>query len=342
MNFMREINKQNTIKNITIGDIAEELGYSKTTISRAISGKGRIGAETKQKVQDYIREHNYKPNVIAKGLAQSKTYNIGVILPADANLIEIPFFQSCLMGICEVAAGLDYDVVVTTVTEDDITLLKRLIDNQKVDGIVLTRSLVNDLPVRYLKDAGMPVVLIGSNEDDSIIQIDSNHIAGCCELTTILLRSGSERMALLAGNQNHIVNRNRLEGFVKAHRDLNRIVDDSLIFRGMTNNIMIQKAVGQIVERGADCIVCSDDFICSRVLAGLEEMNCPVPQKIKVASFYNSVQLETHNPPITALSIDVKELGITAGRHLIQMIAGETVDHKSLINYEIILKRSTN
>ena len=342
MNFMREINKQNTIKNITIGDIAEELGYSKTTISRAISGKGRIGAETKQKVQDYIREHNYKPNVIAKGLAQSKTYNIGVILPADANLIEIPFFQSCLMGICEVAAGLDYDVVVTTVTEDDITLLKRLIDNQKVDGIVLTRSLVNDLPVRYLKDAGMPVVLIGSNEDDSIIQIDSNHIAGCCELTTILLRSGRERMALLAGNQNHIVNRNRLEGFVKAHRDLNRIVDDSLIFRGMTNNIMIQKAVGQIVERGADCIVCSDDFICSRVLAGLEEMNCPVPQKIKVASFYNSVQLETHNPPITALSIDVKELGITAGRHLIQMIAGETVDHKSLINYEIILKRSTN
>ena len=342
MNFMREINKHNIIKNITIGDIAEELGYSKTTISRAISGKVRIGAETKQKVQDYIREHNYKPNVIAKGLAQSKTYNIGVILPADANLIEIPFFQSCLMGICEVAAGLDYDVVVTTVTEDDITLLKRLIDNQKVDGIVLTRSLVNDLPVRYLKDAGMPVVLIGSNEDDSIIQIDSNHIAGCCELTTILLRSGCERMALLAGNQNHIVNRNRLEGFIKAHRDLNRIVDDSLIFRDMTNNIMIQKAVAQIVERSADCIVCSDDFICSRVLAGLEEMNCPVPQKIKVASFYNSVQLETHNPPITALSIDVKELGITAGRHLIQMIAGETVDHKSLINYEIILKRSTN
>ncbi len=342
MNFMREINKQNTTKNITIGDIAEELGYSKTTISRAISGKGRIGAETKQRVQDYIREHNYKPNVIAKGLAHSKTYNIGVILPADANLIEIPFFQSCLLGICEVAAGLDYDVVVTTVTEDDITLLKRLVDNQKVDGIVLTRSLVNDMPVRYLKDTGMPVVLIGSNEDDSIIQIDSNHIAGCCELTTILLRSGIERMALLAGNQNHIVNRNRLEGFIKAHRDLHRTADDSMIFRDMTNNFIIQKAVTQIVERGVDCIVCSDDFICSRVLAKLEEMNCPVPEKIKVASFYNSVQLETHNPPITALSIDVKELGITAGRHLIQMIAGENVDHKSLINYEIILKRSTN
>ncbi|MDF2485824.1 MAG: transcriptional regulator, LacI family [Herbinix sp.] len=339
---MRESNKQNASKNITIGDIAEGLGLSKTTISRAMSGKGRIGADTKQKVQDYIREHNYKPNVIAKGLAQSKTYNIGVILPADANLIEIPFFQSCLMGICEAAAGLDYDVVVTTVTEDDITLLKRLIDNQKVDGIVLTRSLVNDMPAKYLKDTGFPAVLIGSNEDDSIIQVDSNHIAGCCELTTILLRSGCEHMALLAGNQNHIVNRNRLEGFMKAHRDLNMAVDDSMIFRDMTNNIVIQKAVGQIVDRGVDCIVCSDDFICSRALAKLEEMNWSVPQKVKVASFYNSAQLESHNPPISALSIDVKELGVSAGKHLIQMIAGESVDHKSLINYEIVLKRSTN
>lgn len=339
---MRETNKLNVSKSITIGDIAEELGLSKTTISRAISGKGRIGAETKQKVQDYIREHNYKPNVIAKGLAQSKTYNIGVILPADANLIEIPFFQSCLMGICEAAAGLDYDVVVTTVTEDDITLLKRLVNNQKVDGIILTRSLVNDMPVRYLKETEMPVVLIGSNEEDSIIQIDSNHTAGCSELTSILLKSGCERMALLAGNQNHMVNRNRLEGFMKAHRDLNLIADESMIFRDMTNNIVIQKAVSQIIDRGVDCIVCSDDFICSRVLAKLEEMNCSVPQKVKVASFYNSAQLETHNPPITALSINVKELGITAGKHLIQMIAGETVDHKALINYEIILKRSTN
>lgn len=339
---MKEINKQNASKNITIGDIAEELGLSKTTISRAISGKGRIGSDTVQKVQDYIKEHNYKPNVIAKGLAQSKTYNIGVILPADANIIEIPFFQSCLMGICEAAASMDYDVVVTTVTEDDITLLKRLINNQKVDGVILTRSLVNDTPARYLKETGIPVVLIGSNEDDSIIQIDSNHIAGCSELTSILLKSGCEHMALLAGNQNHIVNRNRYEGFLKAHRDLNKSVDDAMVFLDMNNKTLIARAVSQVMDRGADCIVCSDDFICSRVLAKLEEDNIKVPDMVKVASFYNSSQLESHNPPITALSINVKELGITAGKHLIEMIAGETVVHKSLINYEIVLKRSTS
>lgn len=70
-------------KKLTISDVAEALGVSKTTVSRAISGKGRIGAETKERVLAFIQEHNYKPNVLAKGLAKLKTYNIGIMLPED-------------------------------------------------------------------------------------------------------------------------------------------------------------------------------------------------------------------------------------------------------------------
>lgn len=339
---MKDINKHSSPKNITIGDIAKELGLSKTTISRAISGKGRIGAETRQRVHKYILEHNYRPNLVAKGLAQSKTYNIGVILPADANLTEIPFFQSCLMGICDAAASMDYDVLVTTVTDDDISLLQRLIDNQKVDGVVLTRSLVHDLPAQYLKEVGIPFVLIGTSEDEDIVQIDSNHEAGCCELTTLVLKSGCERVALLAGNQNHMVNRSRYRGYVKAFLDTGIEIDNNLVHLNLNNNILIQKAVNGILDNGADCILCSDDFICSKVLAHLEEMNIAIPDRVKVASFYNSNNLENHTPPITALNISIKELGVTAGKHLIKIISGETTSRKSLVDYEIVLKKSTS
>lgn len=338
---MNKENRNNAPRNITISDIARELNLSKTTISRAISGKGRIGEATRRKILDYIRLYNYKPNVIAKGLAQKKTYNIGVILPADANLTEIPFFQNCLMGICEAAAGMDYDVVVATATDDDITFLQRLIDNRKVDGIILTRSLVNDLPASYLKQIGIPFLLIGSNEDEEIVQVDSNHTEGCCELTSILLKSGIERIALLAGNQNHIVNRSRYAGFLKAYEDLGKKVDESIVFLDMNNNVLIQRAVGMIMSRGADCIICSDDYICSRALAKLEEDGYSIPKDIKIASFYNSVNLENHNPPVTVLKINVKELGITAGKILINMISGERIEKKTWVNYEITLKKST-
>ena len=62
----------------TIEDIARELGVSKTTVSRAISGKGRISQATRDRVRAFIKEHDYRPNVVAKGLAQRKTYNIAL------------------------------------------------------------------------------------------------------------------------------------------------------------------------------------------------------------------------------------------------------------------------
>lgn len=338
---MDDSDKIRALKNITIGDIARDLGLSKSTISRAMSGKGRISEATMLKVQDYIREHNYKPNAIAKGLAQSKTYNIGVVLPADANLIEIPFFQGCLMGICEETASQDYDVVVTMIKEDDITFLKRLVNNQKVDGVILTRSLVNDVPANYLKEAGIPFVVIGSCEDNDIIQVDSDHVAGCCELTSILLISGCRSLALLAGNQNHIVNRNRYAGFVKAFQDLNVNMNDSIVFLDMNNNILIDRAVKTVMDRHIDCIICSDDLICSRVLTELDTGNYSIPEDVKVASFYNNAHLESYNPPITALSIDPKELGIAAAKRLIDIISGLSGIPKTWVNYEIVLKRST-
>ena len=79
-------------KKLTMDDVAKELGVSKTTVSRAVSGKGRIGEQTRQRVLEYISQHNYKPNVMAKGLANQRTYNIGMVLQADLLSSDLPFF----------------------------------------------------------------------------------------------------------------------------------------------------------------------------------------------------------------------------------------------------------
>ena len=100
---------------ITISDVAEALNISKTTVSRAISGKGRIGEETRKKVLDYIETHNYKPSPLAKGLAQSKTYNIGWVMPGDSEVTDLPFFQRCMIGISEAVAYQDYDILLIMV-----------------------------------------------------------------------------------------------------------------------------------------------------------------------------------------------------------------------------------
>ena len=102
-----------TNKKYTIDDVAKELGISKTTVSRALSGKGRISRETTQRVKEFIDTHNYSPNVMARGLAQSKTYNIALVLPADYGENEVAFFRECMNGICKMAGRNNYDVIIS-------------------------------------------------------------------------------------------------------------------------------------------------------------------------------------------------------------------------------------
>ena len=151
---------------LTIADVAVALGVSKTTVSRAISGKGRIGEETRRRVMEYIEINDYKPNVIAKGLAQSKTYNIAMLLPADCNLSELPFFQNCMVGVCEAARERDYDVLMVYGTGGHTKNLERILSNHKIDGVLLTRTLVHDEIVGFMRERGIPVVAAGSSEDE--------------------------------------------------------------------------------------------------------------------------------------------------------------------------------
>ena len=138
-------------KNITIADVAEALGVSKTTVSRAISGKGRIGRETRERVLAYIEEHDYKPNVIAKGLAQSKTYNICVVMPGEYDVVDLTFFQECLFGIQEIAGSMEYDILLSICRKNDISSLERIIANHKVDGVILMRTFVEDEQIDFCR-----------------------------------------------------------------------------------------------------------------------------------------------------------------------------------------------
>lgn len=328
-------------KKLTIDDIAKELLVSKTTVSRAISGKGRISASTRERVLAYIKENNYKPNVIAKGLAQQKTYNIGFVMPGDYNLVDLPFFQKCLMGISAIASSLDYDILVSIVSERDISQLERMVENHKVDGVILSRTLVKDKPAKYLSDKNIPFVTIGTAIDKDIIQIDNDHRSACRELTSILLTRGVRKMALIGGNKEHVVTRKRLQGYMDAYLEQSLSVDNSMVYMNVENSVMSDKIVEELIARHAECVICMDDSICSYVLNKLRKEKIRVPADIKVASFYNSSLLESNFPSITSLSFDVQELGMVTCKTLIDYIDGKDVPRRTLLSYEITMKEST-
>lgn len=328
-------------RKITIDDIAKELNISKTTVSRAISGKGRIGQETRERVLKYIHENNYRPSAIAKGLAQSKTFNIGFVMPGDYNIVDLPFFQKCMWGISTTASDLDYDVIISMVKEGDISQLVRLVDNHKVDGIILGRTLEKDESEAYLKSKGVPFVTVGSSKDNTVIQVDNDHFGACKELTSILLHKGIRKIALVGGSMGHIVNQNRLKGYLAAYEEANIQADSTILYTDMDNVIKIEGIVDELLSKGAECILCMDDSICSYVLNKLSRENVRIPEDIKVASFYNSSLLTHNQPAITSLQFDVTELGMVSCNTLLSHIDGKEIAGKTILGYEVIMKEST-
>jgi len=328
-------------KTLTIADIADTLGVSKTTVSRAISGKGRIGSETRERVLKYIDAHNYTPNVIAKSLAQNKTYNLAVVMPGDYELIDLPFFQNCIMGIQEIASSFDYDMLLTVCNNADVTKLERIVRNRKVDGVILLRSFMDDVQVEYLQEKNIPFVVTGSSNYKGVVQVDNDHRAACRELTSILLMKRMKKIALIGGNEEHVVTQSRLMGFKDAFADSGTAVDESLIYMNLDNPVLLDGKLDDIIKREVDCIVCMDDAICMEVLYKLRREGISVPDQIRVASFYNSSMLETHDPSITSLDFDAKELGMLVCRTLLDMIEGQKVQKKTLLGYEVRLREST-
>lgn len=329
------------MKNITISDVAEALGVSKTTVSRAISGKGRIGQETKDRVLAYIEEHNYTPNVIAKSLAQSRTYNIGVMIPAEYDITDLPFFQSCLFGIQEVAASMDYDLLLTICKPEDTAPLERIVTNRKVDGVILMRTFVDDKQAQMLSERGVPFSTLGSTNVKHAIQVDQDHRSACRELTDMLIKQGMKRIALIGGNESHVVTMHRLQGYLDAFRDNKVPIDKEMLFLGLINASMVDEKIEEIMKMDVECIVAMDDALCGIVLRKLRAMHVHVPKDIKVASFYNSSVLENNVPSITSLAFDEKELGMVACRSLLNRIVDEEISEETILGYKVIVREST-
>ena len=96
---------------IDITQIAQALGVSKTTVSRAISGNGRISAATRQRVLDYVKKHNYTPSMMARGLVKRCSYNISLVISTQFSDFELPFLRKVMRSVYQVAGDSDYDVL---------------------------------------------------------------------------------------------------------------------------------------------------------------------------------------------------------------------------------------
>lgn len=182
-------------KPIPIKQIAKDLSISSTTVSRALSGKGRVSEDTRNKIIEYLEELGAQPAVYNREYSHRKTKNILITVAGEKDYGLLPYFSQVIMGAYDYFQPLGYQVILVKTSAGDIEPLKNIIKSHKCDGVILSRTIENALDIKYLQDNGVPFVVIGSYNDSTVYQVDVNQQAGCQDLTEQILKMGMRKIA---------------------------------------------------------------------------------------------------------------------------------------------------
>lgn len=325
---------------MTIDEIARELGVSKSTVSRALSGKGRIGEETRSRIQEYAREKGiYQEKEESAG--EALTRNIAVVLPADAYTMRTPFFQESLLGISEAATMRRYHVMITGSVVNDISAIQMLVESKKVDGIILLRIVEDDRIAKYLEEMNFPTGLIGTCGSKKILQVDTDNRMASENMVSMLIKQGYRKFAMVVGDIAFRVNRSRCQGYFDALEKNGLSRENQLYCPNLINMELIDSLISEIFAKKVECIICGDDAICTGIMSRLQAEGYRIPKDIAIASLYNSANLDCFSPAVTAVNISARQLGNVLGSQLISRILGESYREKELLDYEILYRKST-
>lgn len=327
---------------VNISKIARDLGLSVSTVSRALSGNGRVSEETRQKVLEYLLEKQLVPNTREKRYTDISTHIIAVTVPEEEDFVFMPYFQRIFFSAYDFFSIRGYQVVPIKTSSKNISHLQNAVEEHMIDGVILSRRVETIQEINLLKEYGVPFVVIGSIDDPDILQVESDNERAVQDLTNSLIHKGYYKLAVMCADRRHPINQRRFKGIMDAHIENYMVLNQEFVFYNTSSSDIAELAVEKILAANMDAIICMDDNICLNVLRILQKRNVAIPQRIKVASLHNNAMLANWSPPISCVNYDVDALGKEASRILYKYLTEQVKTPKVILGYEVQMKESTN
>ncbi|MBM3176953.1 MAG: LacI family DNA-binding transcriptional regulator [Bacteroidetes bacterium] len=309
---------------VTIKDLARELGISPSTVSRALKDHPDISRETKKAVNELAEKLQYEPNIVALNLRSRKTRTIGVIIPEVVHF----FFSTVISGIEHEANTSGYSVILTQSAEScerEKSAIKTLY-NSRVDGmlIAISRETEDLQHIEQILNRGIPVVFYDRaypRTNTNLIQVDDYE--GARQATLHLAQEGCKRIAHIQAAPKLDISKQRLAGYRDVLHEY-RLPDTSdLVYTCEEGSVEAgRKAMEKFLfmKNRPDGIFANNDVLAIGAAQVIKERDLSIPGDVAVVGFSNWMYSQMMDPPLTSVDQPGFEMGKEAARMLIRRI----------------------
>ena len=311
---------------ITIKDIARELNISPSTVSRALKNHPDISQATKDSVNKYAKDFNYKPNSLAFSLRMSRNNTIGIIVPEIIHY----FFSSILSGIEQVANQEGFNVIISQSNEDYETEVRntQALIATRVSGVLasLSKHTTNYDHFQDIIDSEIPLVFfdricIGINTDRVVV----DDYSGAFAAVEYLIQTGCKRIAFYSSPLHLEISKNRKNGYLDALRKYALPVDESLIYVCDTREeaIIITPEILDQPNR-PDGFFAINDHCAAGIMYAVKSAKLRIPEDVAIFGFSDGELAKACDPMLSTVEQHGYEMGKNAAALLLDKINGKT------------------
>ncbi|WP_231571069.1 LacI family DNA-binding transcriptional regulator [Gordoniibacillus kamchatkensis] len=331
---------------VTMADVAEKAGVSKSTVSQYLNKRYEyMGAETKKKIEQAIAELDYQPNVVARSLKQKRTSTIGIIV---ANIMH-SFSTEICRAIEDYFQEHGINVILCN-TDEDAEKEKRYIEMlqaKQVDGIILFPTGKNNAIYKKLRKQHTPILFIDRKvegiKSDTIV---ANNEAAVFEAIEHLAKQGHAKIAIVTAPLLISSRIERMEGYRKAMKKLGLEPKPEFMIHCEISQIRgrLQSLFAEADKPTA--IIAGNDLVMLEILAYVKENRIQIPNELALVVFDNIRFADLLTPTLTTISQPSAKMGRTAGELLHERIqAGgqaEPAPRELVFDCKLIVRESSS
>lgn len=319
---MSSFGDQENSRNLTLEQIGDRAGVSRSTVSRVLNDHPDVRPEVRSRVEEVIRETGYQPNQAARALASNRTGLIGLVMLAEADeLFGDPYYSALVSGIQQGCGeqGLVFAIFPVHGADRGPETLASQIAQGFVDGVIVTAGPRSEPLIAALRSQGRRMVVVGHPaSDEGLMRVDVENRSGSQSAVAHLIDHGRERIGFVGPSAEYRFGVERLDGYLDALTAGGRPTDSRLVQQEESSAEGGYRATKVLLAEKPDAIFVSTDPMAKGAYDAVSEAGLAIPNDVAIVGFDGLPGGPNLQPALTTVVQPVGDVG----RAAVALLAG--------------------